>query len=164
MSDNRLKEETVGEESIFEVGPYRLAADRFYDRESHLWTAPGGGGLLARVGFDPLGSESSGDIVALSFEPVGLQVRRGEAFGTIEAAKFVGPLVVPISGRISGHNEEALASPALVNRRPLDCWMVEIEPDRLAEEVALMVSGRDELTEWFRAEIERFRARGMVAE
>ncbi len=153
----------MSEQGTFTVGSYRLAEDRFYDRQTHLWVAATADGL-ARIGFDPLGSETAGDVVALSFEPPGRRVERGEAFGTIEAAKFVGPLTAPISGTIRAHNGDAVADPALVNRRPLDCWLVEIEPHRFAEECAEMVSGRAALGEWFGAEIERFRSRGMVAE
>ena len=79
------------------VNGYRLAADRYYDRETHLWVDIGASAAV-RCGFDPLGSETSGDIVAVSFEPVGARVERGEAFGSLEAAKFVGPMIAPLSG------------------------------------------------------------------
>jgi hypothetical protein len=49
-------------ESWFEVDGYRLRADRYYDAERHLWVELRPGTLLARVGFDPLGRETSGDI------------------------------------------------------------------------------------------------------
>jgi glycine cleavage system H protein len=159
-----LKEGTVAEEAIFDVGSYRLAEGRYYDPQTHLWVAAETAGLAARFGFDPLGSETSGDIVALSFEPVGLEVERGEAFGAIEAAKFVGPLISPVSGTIRAHNTDVLVNPALVNQAPLTHWMVELEPAKLAEEAELMISGREAVSEWFAAEVERFRDRGMVAE
>lgn len=147
----------------FSVGGYELAAGRFYDRDSHLWvaaTAAGG----ARLGFDPLGSESAGDIVALSFEPPGSKLARGESFGTVEAAKFVGPLVSPISGTLVAHNEAVITSPGRVNQEPIDSWLVEIEPSRFDQEVALLLSGRERLAAWFADEIERYRRKGMIAE
>lgn len=147
-----------------DIGSYRLPADRFYDAATHLWVEATAGDLVARCGFDPLGSETSGDVVALSFEPIGSRIERGEAFGAIEAAKFVGPLVAPVSGTIRAHNAEVLADPSLVNRDPLGSWLVEIEPVRLDAEGALMLSGRRAVGEWFAAEIERYRERGMVAE
>jgi len=159
-----VKEETVAQDTTFDVGPYRLADDRLYDPVTHLWVAVTAEGLLTRCGFDPLGSETSGDIVALSFEPVGSTVERGEAFGAIEAAKFVGPLESPVSGTIRAHNTDVIANPALVNRAPLAHWMVEIEPTRLAQDSSGMISGRAAVAEWFAAELERFRSRGMVAE
>lgn len=158
------EEETVAEEKTFNVGAYRLVDGRAYDPATHLWVEVTAGSRLARCGFDPLGSETSGDIVALSFEPVGSRVERGGAFGAIEAAKFVGPLTAPVSGTIRGHNQAVIANPVLVNRAPLEHWLVEIEPTQLARERSAMLSGRDEVAEWFAAELERFRSRGMVAE
>lgn len=144
------------------IGPYRLATGRYYDRETHLWVDPRTPGRL-RCGLDPLGSETSGDIVALSFEPPGVRVERGAAFGSLEAAKFVGPLIAPVSGRLCTHNEAVLADPARVNRDPLGSWLVEIEPDRAEEELALLLHGPERLRSWFEAEIERFRDEGMLA-
>lgn len=147
---------------FFTIDGYRLAADRFYDPATHLWVAAGGD-AVARCGFDPLGSETSGDVVALAFEPVGTSVARGEAFGSLEAAKFVGPLIAPISGRLRAHNQALLERPGLVRQDPLDHWLVEIEPEDLDRELALLVSGRA-VGGWFRDEIARYREQGMVAE
>ncbi len=148
---------------FFEVGGYRLAEDRFYDPETHLWVAATADGL-ARVGFDPLGSETSGDVVAISFEPVGVAVSRGGGFGSIEAAKFVGPLTAPLSGTLRAHNEAVLADPGRIQRAPLEAWLVEIAPSAFAAETARMVSGRARIADWFAGEVERFRKKGMLAE
>lgn len=154
----------MAEDTIFSVGTYRLEGGRAYDPATHLWVELTAEGRLARCGFDPLGSETSGDIVALSFEPVSSRVERGEAFGAIEAAKFVGPLTAPVSGTIRAHNHAVTENPALVNQAPLAHWLVEIEPARLAQERTVLLWERDEVAEWFAAELERFRSRGMVAE
>ncbi len=158
-------------ETIVTAGPYRLPADRHYDAGTHLWVAPlassGRAGAAAtgrvRCGFDPLGSETSGDVVALSFAPVGTRVERGGELGTIEAAKFVGPLLSPVAGRVAAHNPAVLADPALLNRDPLEHWMVELE---IADESALdgLLTGADAVRGWFESEIERFRRKGMIAE
>ncbi len=145
------------------VNGYRLAAGRHYDRETHLWVEALGAGA-ARCGFDPLGSETSGDIVAVSFDPTGTRIERGGAFGSLEAAKFVGPLIAPLSGTIRGHNREVIARPGLLNQDPLAHWLVEIEPDRLDDELPLLVHDSGELRAWFESEIERFRQEGMVVE
>ncbi len=146
------------------IGPYELPLDRHYDRETHLWVAGAQGRTAHRVGFDPLGAETSGDIVAISVEPAGTHVRRGEAFGNLEAAKFVGPLVSPVSGTIRSHNECVSANPSLVNSKPLDSWLVEIELDDFAAEVALLLSDPVELGAWLKQEIVAFKEKGMVAE
>ncbi len=147
----------------FTVGGYQLAADRYYDEATHQWVEIRADGA-ARCGFDPLGSETSGDIVALSFEPVGTRVARGDAFGSLEAAKFVGPLTAPVSGTITGHNAAVVAQPGLLNHEPLAHWLLEIEIDRADEELPLLLRDPDRVREWFEREVVRFRQQGMVAE
>ena len=155
------------ETDLFRVGDYELDADRYYCRESHLWVRPSQGSgpaTRARVGFDPLGSETSGDIVAVSFEPVGSKLTRGEPFGQIEAAKFVGPLIAPISGTIASHNSDVLASPPSINTNPLDSWLIELDSISLAVELPELLHGREAIADWFRAELERFLSKGMIAQ
>ncbi len=146
----------------FAVNGYQLATGRYYDEATHMWveTVPGG----ARCGFDPLGSETSGDVVAVSFEAVGTRVERGAAFGSLEAAKFVGPLIAPISGVIKAHNGDVLANPGLVNRDPLAHWLVEIEAERPDDELGLLLRDPEAVRAWFEGEIERFQHKGMIAE
>ncbi len=153
------------------VNGYRLTAGRHYDRETHLWVetmAPPEGSKrdsagVARCGFDPLGSETSGDVVAVSFEPAGKKVKRGEAFGSLEAAKFVGPLIAPLSGTITGHNQAVVARPGLLNLDPQTHWLIEVEPERLDDELPLLLHDPKDVHAWFEREIERFKQEGMVA-
>ncbi len=149
--------------TMIAVNGFRLATGRHYDRETHLWVKVGDEGTV-RCGFDALGSETSGDVVALSFEPVGKTIERGDAFGSLEAAKFVGPLIAPLSGTIRAHNEDVIARPGLLNQDPLAHWLIEIEPDRLDDELPLLLHDSGELRAWFEREVERFKQEGMVAQ
>lgn len=145
-----------------EVAGYRLRAERLYDSETHLWVEPRPR-TRARVGFDPLGAETCGDIVVLSFAERGSSVRRGEPFGDVEAAKFVGPLVAPVSGVVAAHNDALTDSPWLVNEEPFAHWLVELEladPGELGE----LLEGEERVAAWFEAEVERFRTKGAIAE
>lgn len=145
------------------IGAYTLALDRAYDPDTHLWVELGA--ARARVGLDPLGVETSGTLAQLAFEPIGAALRRGEPFGSLEAAKFVGPLVSPLSGRIVRHNADALADPGLVERDPLgEGWLVELEPSDPAAELPLLLRDRDEIVRWFEAMIEEYRLQGALAE
>ncbi len=148
---------------LFTVGGYRLAAGRSYDEATHLWVETVAEGA-ARCGFDPLGSETSGDVVAVSFEPVGTSVERGQAFGSLEAAKFVGPLIAPISGTIRAHNGEVVARPGLVNQDPMAHWLIEVQPSRPDEELALLLRDPDRVRAWFAAEVEKFERQGAIAQ
>lgn len=150
-------------ETSIAVGPYRLAVDRHYETKHHLWIAAVGADRV-RCGFDPLGAETAGDIVAIAFEPVGTRVERGAAYGSLEAAKFVGPLVAPVGGTILAHNSEVIANPALLNADPLAHWLVEIALDSPLAGLGDLVTGAGPVREWFEAEMRRFKEKGMIAE
>lgn len=150
-------------EGWFEVGGYRLRSDRHYDAGRHLWVEIEPGSRVARVGFDPLGRETSGDIVEVSLGEVGEHVNRGEPFGNVEAAKFVGPLQAPVSGVVRGRNAQVLSRPGVLNDDPNQAWLVELEMAD-SSELSQLLTGEDQLRPWFAAEIERYRRRGAVAE
>lgn len=148
----------------FDVAGYELYEDRFYDPRSHMWLRlqPGG---LARIGLDPLGRETSGDVVALSLKIPDTTVGRGESFGDLEAAKFVGPLLSPASGVITAGNSMVLADPGLLNEDPATHWLVELALDpATAFELDDLLLGEARVAPWFSAEVKRFRTHGAIAE
>ena len=148
---------------IIKVSGFTVALDRAYDPAGHFWVstlAPG----RARLGLDALGVETSGTIAQLAFLPVGEHLKRGEAFGSLEAAKFVGPLTSPLSGTVSASNDAVVADPSLVERDPYGAgWLVELDladPGELAE----LVSGAHPIRVWFESEVEDYRMKGVLAE
>lgn len=147
----------------FEVDGYRLSSERYYHEQSHFWVEVEASSARARIGFDPLGRETRGDIVELSILAVGTELRRGQPFGSVEAAKFVGPLETPMSGRILSINSELLAGPRLLNEDPMSVWLIELELADLCE-LADLLHGEDQVRPWFAAELERYRRMGVVAE
>ncbi|HET9719637.1 MAG TPA: glycine cleavage system protein H [Solirubrobacteraceae bacterium] len=149
---------TVGH---FMVDGYELALDRLYDPESNLWVAPVDG--AARIGFDPLGAETTGDIVAISFPEIGTRIVRGQLLATVEAAKFVGPLLAPISGTLVAVNEALLRRPGVINAEPLATWVVELNELDPAELEALLAE-EGQITRWFSAAVARFRRAGAIAQ
>ncbi len=148
---------------IVEVAGFGVALDRAYDGTGHFWVSMVGPDR-ALIGMDALGVETSGTLAQLAFLPVGEHCKRGEAFGSLEAAKFVGPLTSPLSGTVSATNDAVVADPALVERDPYGAgWLVEID---LADpgELADLVAGRQEVRVWFEAEVEDYRMKGVLAE
>ncbi|HET9769648.1 MAG TPA: glycine cleavage system protein H [Acidimicrobiia bacterium] len=152
----------MSENPIAEVSGFGVALDRAYDPAGHFWVSAGG--AVARVGMDALGVETSGTIAQLAFLPIGEDLKRGEAFGSLEAAKFVGPLASPLSGTVTATNDAVVADPALVERDPYgDGWLVEVrmaDPGELGE----LISGADAIAAWFAAEVEDYRLKGVLAE
>jgi glycine cleavage system H protein len=153
----------MGSDEMTEVAGFPVALDRAYDAAGHFWVAMVGP-ARARIGMDALGVETSGTIAQLAFLPVGEHLKRGEAFGSLEAAKFVGPLTSPLSGTVSATNDAVVANPALVERDPYGAgWLIELD---LAEPTELtgLVSGAEPIRVWFEAEVEDFRLKGVLAE
>lgn len=147
---------------IAEVAGFGVALDRAYDPAGHFWVSKVAADRV-RIGMDSLGVETSGTLAQLAFLPVGEPVKRGEAFGSLEAAKFVGPLTSPLSGTVAATNDGVVADPSIVERDPYDDgWLVEIEltdPSELGE----LISG-EIVPAWFAAEVEDYRLKGVLAE
>jgi glycine cleavage system H protein len=148
---------------LAEVAGFPVALDRAYDPDTHLWVAVIGPDR-ARVGIDALGVETSGTLAQLAFVEAGQAVTRGEAFGSLEASKFVGPLTSPLSGRIVASNEAVVADPRLVERDPYGAgWLIEISLSD-SSELARLVEGIEDIPAWFAAEVDDFRLKGVLAE
>jgi len=144
------------------VEGYELALDRLYDLQANLWVAPQGS-RRARVGYDPLGAETTGDVVAISFPAPGERVARGGVLATVEAAKFVGPVRAPVGGVVAAVNERLHAQPGLINSDPLDAWLVELDEVQTGELEELLLS-REARCERFAAAVARFRRQGAIAQ
>ncbi|UTI66881.1 glycine cleavage system protein H [Paraconexibacter antarcticus] len=149
---------------MIEIAGYELRLDRLYDPATHMWVQLQEG-CRARIGLDPLSSETSGDVVALSLVEPGTIVAQGESVGDLEAAKFVGPLVSPVTGTVDEVNRDVLLEPALLNRDPATNWLVTVALDpSTRHELDAFLSGAEQLRPWFTVEVDRFRTQGAIAE
>ena len=145
------------------VGGFTVLTDRAYDLDNHLWVEVLDTGNV-RVGMDALGVETSGTLAQLSFQPADT-VQRGEAIGSLEAEKFVGPLLAPISGRVVTVNEAPMADPGLVERDPYgEGWFIEIEPADLDDELGDLIVGEAEIVSRFEDKVTQYRLEGVLAE
>ncbi|MGE5288569.1 MAG: hypothetical protein ACM3ML_15500, partial [Micromonosporaceae bacterium] len=83
----------------------------------------------------------------------------------LEAAKFVGPLVSPLSGTVLAANEAVAAGPGLAERDPFgEGWLIEIAPDDLAGELPALLSDPDQIARWFAGKAEDYRLKGVIAQ
>ena len=144
------------------VDGFELALDRSYDPATHMWvlaTAPG----RVRIGLDPLGVETSGTLAQLSLPGVGTDLTAGRPFGQLEAVKFVGPLVSPVSGTVRAVNDAAAGDPGIVERDPFGAgWLIEAE---LADPAGLemLLSDPEAISAWYQATITEYRLAGVIA-
>jgi glycine cleavage system H protein len=114
------------------------------------------------IGMDTLGLAALGDLAYVTLKAVGAELKRGQSFGTLEAAKMTGDLVAPISGVIVARNDNIVNDPSVVNQSPyVDGWMVVMKPNDWENESAQLVSG-DGLPAWLESEIKRYRSQGWI--
>ena len=139
--------------------------DRSYDPKEHLWVKLEEDGR-ATIGIDELGRHAAGTISFLDLQAAGKRLlKRGAAFGTLEANKFVGALRTPIRGTVVEVNRALLADPAIANRDPYgDGWFVRIVPSHLDEDLASLVHGDEAITEYLARRIAEYRERGILPE
>lgn len=151
--------------SVTSVGGFEVWLDLAYAEGSHMWvdlSTP----EAARVGLDTLGVQTTGSLAHVDLVPVGTELRRGDALGTVEADKFVGPLRSPLSGVVSERNEAVLEDPGLIQHTPYSGgWLLVLAPlaGGWGGEPGRLVQGPDAVRSWFDQEIRRFRLEGVLA-
>jgi glycine cleavage system H protein len=147
---------------VLDVDGFAVALDRCYHPVTHMWVrviAPG----VARIGMDPLGVETSGTLAQVALPESGARLAAGQPFGEVEAVKFVGPLISPVSGAVRAVNAEAAADPGLVERDPLDAgWLIEAELSDPAD-LGCLLAEPEEITAWYAAKITEYRLSGAIA-
>ncbi len=145
------------------VSGFAVQTELAYDLETHMWAQLLDSGN-ARIGMDALGVETSGTLAQLAFT-VGSDFARGDAFGTLEAEKFVGPLIAPLSGRTVAVNDAVVADPGLVERDPYgDGWFVEMAPSNADQELGLLIRDDAAIVAGFEAKVRQYRQEGVLAE
>ena len=146
-----------------DVEGYHLPDDLYYDRKEHIWARPEG--ELVRVGLDEFGQKAAGTVAYLKILPVGRPAKKGKAFGSIEAGKYVGPLKAPVGGEIVEVNQNVLDTPKLVNDDPYgEAWFIMIRPSSLDDDLADLAHGAEEIKAWLEAEIKEYREKGLLEE
>jgi glycine cleavage system H protein len=82
----------------------------------------------AIIGITDYAQDSLSDIVYLELPDVGDFFGAGETFGVVESVKAASDLFMPISGDITGVNEDLIDTPELLNEDPYgDAWMIKIK-------------------------------------
>jgi glycine cleavage system H protein len=106
--------------------------DRKYTKE-HEWITPDG-----TMGITDHAQESLGDIVFVELPKVGTEITMGKTLGTVESVKAVSDVYAPVSGTVTGVNEDLTTSPEKVNKDAHGSWMVKIKVKDPAEMNALL--------------------------
>ena len=91
-------------------------------------------GNRVRIRISDYAQNSLGDIVFVENPEEGDDVTASETMGSIESVKAVSDLISPVSGSVVLVNEELEDSPQLINEKPYEAWLIEVElsnPDEL---------------------------------
>jgi len=144
------------------VSKFDFPADLHYEPNHHFWARYDPVSGQVTVGLDQLGLQVLGELAYVALPTPGETVARGDAMGTLEAAKMTTELIAPVSGTVLSRNEDLLRDPSPVNSEPYDGgWMVVLEPsDWIGESEALI--GGDAVDSWIESEIERFRQEELI--
>ena len=94
--------------------------------KDHEWVLESDG--VFKVGVTQFAQEQLGDVVYVECPEVGLDLNKGDAFGTIESVKAVSDLFAPIDGKVVEINEKLEDSPELINESPEgEGWIITLK-------------------------------------
>lgn len=146
------------------IDGFGIRTDLVYDIEAHLWMQFGTEGVVT-VGIDPLGVETFGTLAQIALDDPPVDLMRGVQFGSMEAEKFVGTLLSPITGRLIQSNEAVMVDPGIVERDPYGAgWLIEVSTDTDPTSVPYLVHGEEAVIEAFEKRIAAYRLEGVLAE
>jgi glycine cleavage system H protein len=117
--------------------------DLLYDVEQDVWVRLEGD--VATMGMTDPAQTRCGKFVSVHFKKVGKTIPKGQAYATIESAKWVGPFPAVLSGVILETNEAAFRRDVLIaNREPYEAgWLVKVRPSKLDEEKPALMKAFD---------------------
>ncbi len=140
---------------------YNFPEHLYFEKKHHVWCLPETNPLI-RMGMDPLGLASLGELAYLSLNLQGSEVRKGQPMGMLEASKMTGELIAPVSGKIVDRNQAVLENPLGVNEDPYGTgWLVLLESESWKEDSKQLITGQ-EVEEWSQDELRRYRQQGWI--
>ena len=111
-------------------------ADYRYTKD-HEWIKVEGS--AGTIGITDYAQSELGDVVFAELSKVGVTMKAGESFGTIESVKAVSEIFTPVSGEIIEINSKLVDTPEIINKDPHgSAWLVKIRLSDPKEVSALM--------------------------
>jgi glycine cleavage system H protein len=133
---------------MVKVDEFNLPEELYYHEEGRSWAKIEPDGRV-RVGLSDIAVKMAAEIIYIRLKPRGASVEQGKGFGTMESAKWVGPLKSPVSGTIVDINETLTKTPSIIVRDPYgEGWAVLIQPAKLESDLKNLLHTVEQLTEW----------------
>lgn len=137
---------------MVEIDGYNLPEDLYYHEEGRSWVKVEPDGK-ARVGLSDIAVKMAAEIIYIRLKPKGSTVEQGKGFGTMESAKWVGPLKSPISGTIVQINDALTKKPEIIKKDPYgEGWAVLIQPTNLDGDLQRLIHTPEQLRSWVERE------------
>lgn len=135
-----------------EVMGCRLPEDVYYWVEKHVWARVEGDEVV--VGMTDPAQKLAGKILYVNPKKPGKAVEKGQSVGTVESAKYVGPVPAPVTGEVVAVNDRVKADGGIVNEDPYGSgWVARLRPSNLAAELESLVTGASAVAA-YRAKLE----------
>lgn len=81
----------------------------------------------AYIGITPYAAGQLGNVVYVDMPEVDDEITKGEDFGAIESVKAASDLYAPVSGTVVEVNTALEDAPGLVNKDPMENWIIKVE-------------------------------------
>jgi len=137
---------------MVEIEGYKLPDELYYTKD-HTWAKIEDNGSVT-VGLDAYGAKAAGNIEFIDLPMEDDEFEAGEAFGSLESAKWVGGLLMPVTGTITGVNEAIEDDLDILKKDPyVEGWLIKIKPTNLKDDLKALIHGLD-VGPWLKKEIE----------
>lgn len=137
---------------MVEIDGSNLPEELYYTND-HTWARIEDNGSVT-VGMDAFGAKAAGNIEFIDLPMEDDEFEAGEAFGSLESAKWVGGLLMPVSGTVIAVNENIEDELELMTRDPYgEGWLIKVKPGNLKDDLKALVHG-DDVGPWLKKEIE----------
>ncbi len=134
-----------------QIEGYEMPEELYYTTD-HLWAKVEDDGNV-RVGLDAFGATAVGSIEYIDLPQEDDEFDAGEAFGSMESAKWVGGLTMPVTGTVIEVNEDIEDELELLPEEPYgNAWLILVEPSDLEEDLEKLIHG-DKIKSWFEEDI-----------
>lgn len=104
---------------------------------SHEWVKSEADGTIT-VGITQHAQELLGDMVFVESPEVGRKVKAKEECAVVESVKAAADIYAPVTGVVTGFNDELTNEPEKINADPYGAWLFKMKPDNTADVAALM--------------------------
>ena len=136
---------------MVELEGYKLPDELYYTKD-HTYARIEENGTVT-VGLDAFGAKAAGNIEFIDLPMDDDEFEAGEAFGSLESAKWVGGLLMPVSGTVIEVNENIEDDLDILSADPYgEGWLIKVKPSNLKDDLKNLFHGADVAT-WLKKEI-----------